>query len=100
METKETILKTKKVTKDINKNDVKEKELKESLENELTNTMLIYYLNANIDKAEVEKFLNFLRYRSQSNKSKNNFNNRVFSLYQYLINQYSDFTDLNKIMVK
>ena len=92
---KRTANKSKK-TKD--KNNINEKELKNNLEEEVVRVMLTYYTNTNIDNELIKAFIDYLRYHTKENKSNNNFSNRVFLIYQYIAEQYSNFRDLNDIV--
>lgn len=92
---KRTAIKPKK-TKE--KNDINEKELKSNLEGEVVRVMLTYYTNANVEDKVIKKFVNYLRHYKKENKSNNNFTNRVFLIYQYIAEQYSNFKELNDIL--
>lgn len=84
--------------KKIERNDVNIKELKQNLEEDIIKTMIIYYSNAQEQDGTIKRFVNYLRHFSKDNKSNNNFNNRLYGLYQYLIEQYSNFKELDKII--
>ena len=80
------------------RNDIHEKELKQNLEEDITQVIIHHYTNSKATNAEIKKFVNYLRYSNKDNKSPNSFINRTYSLYQYLIEQYSNFTELDSIM--
>ena len=101
-EVKETTTNTSKRTankpkKAKEKNDINEKELKSNLEEEVVRVMLTYYTNANVEDKVIKKFVNYLRHYKKENKSNNNFTNRVFLIYQYIAEQYSNFKELDDI---
>ena len=80
------------------RNDINEKELKQNLEEDITKVIIQHYTNSQATNIEIKKFVNYLRYSNKDNKSPNSFINRTYSLYQYLIEQYSTFTELDNIM--
>ena len=80
------------------RNDINEKKLKQGLEEDIADVMVWYYTNAKNNTAEVQRFVNYLRHCSKDNKSNNSFVNRVYGLYQYLTEQYSNFKELDKIL--
>lgn len=80
------------------RNDINEKELKLDLEQEIAEVIIFHYTNARAKTNEVKRFINYLRHCSKDNKSNNSFVNRAYGLYQYLIEQYSNFVELDKIM--
>lgn len=80
------------------RNDINEKELKQDLEQEIAEVIIMHYTNAKAKTPEVKRFINYLRHCSKDNKSNNSFVNRAYGLYQYLIEQYSNFVELDKIM--
>ena len=80
------------------RNDINEKELKLDLEQEIAEVIIYHYTNARAKNSEVKRFINYLRHCSKDNKSNNSFVNRAYGLYQYLIEQYSNFVELDKIM--
>lgn len=80
------------------RNDINEKELKLDLEQEIAEVIIYHYTNARAKTSEVKRFINYLRHCSKDNKSNNSFVNRAYGLYQYLIEQYSNFVELDKIM--
>lgn len=80
------------------RNDINERKLKESLEENIADTMLLFYTGAKIDNKDVKRFINYLRHCSKDNNSNNSFVNRTYALYQSLIEQYSNFIELDLIM--
>jgi len=80
------------------KNDINEKKLKEDLEENVAYTMLLFYTSAKLSNKDIKKFVNYLRHCFKDNNSNNSFVNRTYALYQYLIEQYSNFVELDKIM--
>ena len=99
-EVKETTTNTQKriTSKTQDKNDMNEKKLKNNLEEDFVRLVLTCYTNDNIDNEIIKAFIDYLRYHKKENKSNNNFNNRVFLIYQYIIQQYSNFKELNDIL--
>ena len=95
---KEDLIKNNKDKKKKERNDINEKELKQNLEEDITQVIIHHYTNSQATNKEIKKFLNYLRYSNKDNKSPNSFINRTYSLYQYLIEQYSVFIELNSIM--
>lgn len=94
----EDLIKNNKDKKKKERNDINEKELKQNLEEDITQVIIHHYTNSQATNKEIKKFLNYLRYSNKDNKSPNSFINRTYSLYQYLIEQYSIFTELDSIM--
>ena len=80
------------------RNDINEKKLKEDLEENVADTMLMFYTGAKIDNKDVKRFINYLRHCCKDNNSNNSFVNRTYALYQSLIEQYSNFIELDIIM--
>ena len=44
------------------------------------------------------RLVKYIRHIDKENKSNNSFSNRVYSLYQYLTEQYSNFKELDNIL--
>ncbi len=84
--------------KEHERNDINEKKLKEDLEYDIAEAMLLYYTNGGNKKSDTKRFVTYLNHLSKDNKSNNSFTNRAYGLYQYLTEQYSNFMDLDKIM--
>ena len=80
------------------RNDINEKELKQNLEEDMTEVIIHHYTNSQATNTEIKRFVNYLRYANKDNNSPNSFINRTYSLYQYLIEQYSNFTELDSIL--
>ncbi len=80
------------------RNDINEKVLKQDLELEIAEVIILHYTNAKAKTSEIKRFINYLRHFSKDNNSNNSFVNRTYGLYQYLIEQYSNFVELDKIM--
>ena len=52
-----------------------------------------------ISQEEIDRFNNYLNVIVKSNKSSNNLNNRISSIYELVKNHYKDYQKLNSIMV-
>lgn len=64
----------------------------------MTQVIIHHYTNSQATNNEIKRFVNYLRYANKDNNSPNSFINRTYSLYQYLIEQYSNFTELDSIL--
>lgn len=79
------------------KNDVYEKELRQHLENDIAEIIISYYSKAPTGK-DVERFIRYLKHSQKENNSNNSYSNRIYSLYQFLIEYYSNFVELETII--
>ena len=66
------------------------------IKHELVATML---MKDKISQEEIDRFNNYLNVIVKSNKSSNNLNNRISSIYELVKNHYKDYQKLNSIMV-
>ena len=69
------------------------------IKHELVATMLKKDTCNKISQEEIDRFNNYLNVIVKSNKSSNNLNNRISSIYELVKNHYKDYQKLNSIMV-
>lgn len=69
------------------------------IKHELVATMLKKDTYNKISQEEIDRFNNYLNVIVKSNKSSNNLNNRISSIYELVKNHYKDYQKLNSIMV-
>ena len=81
-----------------NKNDIQQKQAQEELKKKLVNAILDVYTNSNITNIESRRFMAYIERFVKTNKSKNDINYRIASLYNYIISKYSDFIEINQII--
>lgn len=60
--------------------------------------ILDVYTNGNITNIESRRFMAYIERFVKTNKSKNDINYRIASLYNYIISKYSDFIEINQII--
>ena len=81
-----------------NKNDIQQKQAQEELKKKLVNAILDVYTNGNITNIESRRCMAYIERFVKTNKSKNDINYRIASLYNYIISKYSDFIEINQII--
>ena len=81
-----------------NKNDIQQKQAQEELKKKLVNAILDVYTNGSITNIESRRFMAYIERFVKTNKSKNDINYRIASLYNYIISKYSDFIEINQII--
>ena len=81
-----------------NKNDIQQKQAQEDLKKKLVGAILDVYTNGNIINIESRRFMAYIERFVKTNKSKNDINYRIASLYNYIISKYSDFIEINQII--
>ena len=81
-----------------NKNDIQQKQAQEELKKKLVSAILAVYTNGNITNIESRIFMAYIERFVKTNKSKNDINYRIASLYNYIISKYSDFIEINQII--
>lgn len=69
------------------------------IKHELVATMLKKETNGKISQEEIDRFNNYLNVIVKNNKSSNNLNNRISSIYELVKTHYKDYLKLNSIMV-
>lgn len=68
------------------------------IKQDMVRTMLNKYTNKTLSKEEITKFLKYLNLQLKENKSKNNLDNRISSIYKIIRKQYNSYTELNQII--
>ncbi len=68
------------------------------IKQDMVRTMLNKYTNKALSKEEITKFLKYLNLQLKENKSKNNLDNRISSIYKIIQKQYNNYTELNQII--
>ena len=81
-----------------NKNDIQQKQAQEELKKKLVGAILDVYTNGKITNIESRRFMAYIERFVKKNKSKNDINYRIASLYNYIISKYSDFIEINQII--
>ena len=81
-----------------NKNDIQQKQAQEELKKKLVNAIIDVYTNGDITNIESRRFMAYIERFVKTNKSKNDINYRIASLYNYIISKYSDFIEINQII--
>ena len=91
-------IKEKKVYLTDNKNDMYKKNSVEYVKDQVIKSSLFAYNREKPKEKELKKFLAYLDKRIKPNKSKNDINYRIESLFNYIISLYSDYIDFIKIV--
>lgn len=93
-------VKEKKIYLTDNKNDMYKKSSVEYLRNQIIKATLFTYNREIVNEREIKKFINYLEKRVKPNKSKNDINYRIESLYHYIVSLYSDYIDFINIITE
>ena len=80
-------------------NDLLQKQAQEYLKKRFVKSALDTYRGVKVEEKELKKFMIFLNRFVKPNKSKNGINYRIKSLYAYIISKYSDFMEINDIVL-
>mgnify|MGYP003571361110 CR=1 FL=1 len=91
-------IKEKKIYLTDNKNDMYQKGSVDYLKTQIIKSTLYTYNRVKPNDMELKKFLAYLDKRVKPNKSKNDINYRIESLFNYIISLYSDYVDFIKIV--
>ena len=91
-------VKEKKVYLTDNKNDMYQKESVEYLKNQIIKSSLFTYNRNKPSEKELKKFIAYVEKRIKPNKSKNDINYRIESLYNYIVSLYSDYIEFINII--
>lgn len=91
-------IKEKKVYLTNNKNDIRKNEAVDYLKNQIIKSALFAYNNEEPNQIELKKFITYVDKKIKPNKSKNDINYRIESLFNLVINLYSDYMDLIDIV--
>lgn len=91
-------IKEKKVYLTDNKNDIYQKKSVDYLKREITKSALYTYNGKKPSDKEFKKFMAYLGRQVKPNKSKNDINYRIESLYNLIISKYSDYIELTEII--
>ncbi len=91
-------IKEKKVYLTDNKNDMYQKSSVEYVKEQIIKSTLFAYNREKPKEKDLKKFLAYLDKRIKPNKSKNDINYRIESLFNYIISLYSDYIDFIKIV--
>lgn len=70
------------------------------IKQDMIKSMLSKYTNGNITKEQLTKFTKYLNLQYKNNKSKNNLDSRVSSIYESLQKQFDNYTKLNQIITE
>lgn len=92
-------IKEKKVYLADNKNDMYQKESVDYLKCQIIKSTLFTYNRVKPSEIELKKFITYLDKRIKPNKSKNDINYRIESLFNYIISLYSDYVDFINIVI-
>lgn len=68
------------------------------IKQDIVKTMLSKYTNKSLSKEEFTKFYKYLNLQLKDNKSKNNLDNRINSIYKMIQKLYNDYIELNDII--
>lgn len=91
--------KIKKIYLSDNKNDLYQKKSVDYLKERIIKASLLTYNNGNKpSESEFKKFKAYVDKRVKPNKSKNDLNYRIESLYNHIISLYSDYMELTEII--
>ncbi len=91
-------IKEKKIYLTDNKNDMYQKESVDYLKRQIIKSTLFTYNRVKTNETELKKFIAYLDKRIKPNKSKNDINYRIESLFNYIISLYSDYIDFINIV--
>ena len=91
-------IKEKKIYLTDNKNDMYQKGSVEYLRNQIIKSTLFTYNRTKPSEKELKKFIAYLEKRIKPNKSKNDINYRIESLYNYIVSLYSDYIEFINII--
>ena len=91
-------IKEKKIYLTDNKNDMYQKGSVEYLRNQIIKSTLFSYNRTKPSEKELKKFIAYLEKRIKPNKSKNDINYRIESLYNYIVSLYSDYIEFINII--
>lgn len=93
-------IKEKKVYLADNKNDMYQKSSVSYLKDQIIKSSLYTYNRTKPNDKELKKFIVYVDKRVKPNKSKNDLNYRIESLYNYIVSLYSDYIDLINIIAE
>ncbi len=91
-------IKEKKIYLTDNKNDMYQKGSVDYLKRQIIKSTLYTYNRIKPNETELKKFIAYLDKRIKPNKSKNDINYRIESLFNYIISLYSDYIDFINII--
>ncbi len=91
-------IKEKKVYLTDNKNDMYQKGSVDYLKTQIIKSTLYTYNRTKPSETELKKFIAYLDKRVKPNKSKNDINYRIESLFNYIISLYSNYIDFINII--
>ena len=91
-------IKEKKVYLANNKNDIRKNEAVDYLKKQIIKSTLFAYNKVEPNKTELESFITYVDKKIKPNKSKNDINYRIESLFNLVINLDSDYMDLIDIV--
>ena len=83
-----------------NKNDMYQKSSVTYLKDQIIKSSLYTYNRIKPSDKELKKFIAYVDKRVKPNKSKNDLNYRIESLYNYVVSLYSDYIDLLNIIAE
>lgn len=92
-------IKEKKVYLADNKNDMYQKYSVDYLKSQIIKSTLFTYNRVKSSEMDLKKFIVYLDKRIKPNKSKNDINYRIESLYNYIISLYSEYIDFMNIII-
>lgn len=81
------------------KNDLYQKQAQEYLKKRVIKSALDTYTGNKVDDKEVRKFVAYLDRFVRQTSSKNDINYRISSLYHYIASKYSDYMEINEIVL-
>lgn len=66
------------------------------LRHDVVKIMLLKATDNEVSSEEIEKFVNYLNVIVKNNKSSNNLNNRISSLFKVIKSLYNDYSKINE----
>lgn len=68
------------------------------IKHDIVKIMLLKETDNKISTEEIERFVNYLNVIVKSNKSSNNLNNRITSLFKVIKEHYKEYTKINAVI--
>ena len=66
------------------------------IKHDVVKIMLLKATDNKVSSEEIERFVNYLNVIVKSNKSSNNLNNRISSLFKVIKSLYNDYSKINE----
>ena len=81
------------------KNDLYQKQAQEYLKKRIIKSALDTYTGTKVEEKDIKKFVAYLDRFVKQTSSRNDINYRISSLYNYIVSKYSDYIELNQIVL-